>query len=72
MARAGRVLEAGDTVEYGAGVFTVEHVDNRRISRIRFASSGKTKQPPLRLVALMAGLASYSANAVMNQLPSIV
>ena len=36
MASAGRVLKAGDSVEDDAGQFTIEAVDNRRISRIRF------------------------------------
>jgi CBS domain containing-hemolysin-like protein len=36
MARAGRVLKSGDSVEYDTGQFTVEGVDKRRISRIRF------------------------------------
>lgn len=43
MARAGRILEPGETVEHDAGVFTVDHVDNRRIIRIRFAPSRQQK-----------------------------
>lgn len=73
MAKAGRVLKPGDSVEHDAGLFTVERVDNRRIVRIRFVPSLKTeagaKAGPLG--ALLAGwsLASYTADAVMSQLP---
>lgn len=72
MARAGRVLAPGDTVEDEAGVFTVERVDNRRIVRIRFVPSRKaepgTKASPL--VGLLAGtsLASCTAGTVISQL----
>ena len=36
MARAGRLLGPGETVEDSSGVFQVERVDKRRISRVRF------------------------------------
>ena len=36
LARAGRLLRPGDRVEDEAGVFSVERVENRRISRVRF------------------------------------
>ena len=39
MARAGRMLRSGDLVEDEAGLFTVEAVDNRRVTRIRFLPS---------------------------------
>ncbi|HLO00021.1 MAG TPA: hemolysin family protein [Pyrinomonadaceae bacterium] len=76
MARAGRVLETGDTVKHEAGVFTIERVDNRRISKIRFASSRKTEEPvptPAPLVTLMAGtsLASHTADTLFSQLPYV-
>jgi magnesium and cobalt exporter, CNNM family len=41
MAKAGRVLKAGDSVEDDVGVFTIEAVDKRRISRIRFAPASR-------------------------------
>jgi CBS domain containing-hemolysin-like protein len=74
MARAGRILEPGETVAHETGVFTIERVDNRRISRIRFADSRKTEEPVPSLVALMAGtsLVSYSADTVMSQLPYVL
>ena len=36
MAKAGRVLASGDSIEDEAGLFTIERVDNRSIKRIRF------------------------------------
>ena len=39
MAKAGRVLEAGDRVEDDAGVFIVEQVNNRSITQVRFVPS---------------------------------
>ena len=37
--KAGRLLGPGDRVEDVAGVFSVERVENRRISRVRFSPS---------------------------------
>ena len=37
--KAGRLLRPGDRVEDVAGVFSVERVENRRISRVRFSPS---------------------------------
>ena len=36
MSRAGRVLEAGEVVEHESGIFRVEKVDGRRVTRVRF------------------------------------
>ncbi|HET7287544.1 MAG TPA: hemolysin family protein, partial [Pyrinomonadaceae bacterium] len=36
LAQAGRLLRPGDRVENEAGVFSVERVENRRITRVRF------------------------------------
>ena len=41
MASAGRMLKSGDRVEDEAGLFTIEAVDNRRITRIRFVPAGR-------------------------------
>ncbi|HEU4597015.1 MAG TPA: hemolysin family protein [Pyrinomonadaceae bacterium] len=51
MARAGRVLGAGDTVEHDAGTFKVEGVDGRRIRRVRFtpAKAAKSEEQPPRV-----------------------
>jgi CBS domain containing-hemolysin-like protein len=60
MARSGRVLGAGDTVEHEAGIFRVEWVDGRRIRRVRFtpASSPKSEEQPPRVnVAALLPLA---------------
>jgi CBS domain containing-hemolysin-like protein len=40
LARAGRLLRPGDRVEDAAGVFSVERVEKRRISRVRFRPAG--------------------------------
>ncbi len=61
MARAGRVLGAGDTVEHEAGTFRVERVDARRIRRVRFTPAAAAKneeQPPRVSVAALLSLAS--------------
>jgi CBS domain containing-hemolysin-like protein len=73
MAKAGRILEAGDSVEHDEGVFTVERVEHRRISRIRFVPTAKTEGPvqaPGSLIGFLAGssLASYTADTVGSQL----
>jgi len=36
LAKAGRLLRPGDRVEHAAGVFSVERVEKRRITRVRF------------------------------------
>jgi len=36
LAKAGRLLRPGDRIEHTAGVFSVERVEKRRISRVRF------------------------------------
>ncbi len=61
MARAGRVLDADDTVEHVAGIFRVERVDGHRIRRIRFTPAGtpeSEEQPPRLSVASLLPLAS--------------
>jgi CBS domain containing-hemolysin-like protein len=40
LAKAGRLLRPGDRVEDTAGVFSVERVEKRRISRVRFTPAG--------------------------------
>jgi CBS domain containing-hemolysin-like protein len=60
MARAGRVLAEGDTVDSDRGVFKVERMDNRRIRRVRFTPSAKhsdTTLVPLVLASLALPLA---------------
>jgi CBS domain containing-hemolysin-like protein len=37
LARAGRILKPGETVEHEGATFTVERVDRHRIRRVRFA-----------------------------------
>ena len=76
MARAGRMLEPADRVEHDAGVFTIEHVDRRRISRIRFVPALKTEEPvstSAPLIAFLAGssLAAHTAATVGSQLPYV-
>ena len=40
LAKAGRLLRPGDRIEDAAGVFSVERVEKRRISRVRFRPAG--------------------------------
>ena len=40
LAKAGRLLRPGDRIEDPAGVFSVERVEKRRISRVRFTPAG--------------------------------
>lgn len=40
LAKAGRLLRPGDQIEHTAGVFSVERVEKRRISRVRFRPAG--------------------------------
>jgi CBS domain containing-hemolysin-like protein len=44
LAKSGRLLEQGETVEDVAGVFQVERVDRRRISRIRFVPTAQNEK----------------------------
>jgi len=44
LAQAGRVLEPGDDVPVGEGVFKVERVERHRILRIRFTPAPKTEE----------------------------
>jgi CBS domain containing-hemolysin-like protein len=55
LARAGRLLGPGETVEDSAGVFQVERVDKRRISRVRFVRAAVVDKRPksLRLLSLL-------------------
>ncbi len=49
MARAGRLLQVGDTVDYEGKRFVVEKLDRRRIRRVRFT-------PPTENYSVSAGL----------------
>jgi CBS domain containing-hemolysin-like protein len=42
LAKAGRLLRPGDRIEDTAGVFSVERVEKRRISRVRFRPAGNS------------------------------
>jgi CBS domain containing-hemolysin-like protein len=44
MARSGRMLKSGDKVEHSSGLFEIERVENRRISRIRFTPRAVVKE----------------------------
>ena len=50
ISRAGRLLNQGDTVEYGGAKFTVERVSSRRVTRVNMeylpelSQSGQTSQ----------------------------
>lgn len=70
MARAGRILEPGDRVEHDAGVFTIERVDHRRISRIRFVPALKTEEPA-PMFALLVALLTGSSLAAQATIPFV-
>ncbi|HYO63415.1 MAG TPA: hemolysin family protein [Pyrinomonadaceae bacterium] len=44
LARAGRLLQPGESVEHDGAQFTVEHVDGHRIRRIRFTPAANDEQ----------------------------
>jgi CBS domain containing-hemolysin-like protein len=47
LARAGRILLPGEAVEHEGGTFTVEHVEARRIRRVRYTPPpGETSEAP--------------------------
>lgn len=56
LAKAGRLLEPGESVEHTAGVFRVERVDKRRISRVRFVPASPEESKVVALSALLAWL----------------
>ena len=74
MATAGRILKPGETVEHETGTFTVERVDNRRISRIRFVFARKKEEIFSTLVSLSVGtsLMCDTADIVMSNLPCFI
>ncbi len=46
LAKSGRLLEPGESVEDDAGVFQIERVDKRRISRVRFVPATLKENKP--------------------------
>lgn len=46
LARAGRILKQGETVEHEGAIFTIERVDRHRIRRVRFTPA--PPPPPTR------------------------
>lgn len=53
MARAGRVLKPGDSVEHESGVFKVERMDRFRIRRVRFTPATEDARKTPQTVALL-------------------
>jgi magnesium and cobalt exporter, CNNM family len=74
MATAGRILKPGETVVHETGTFTVERIDNRRISRIRFVFARKKDETFSTLVSLSVGtsLVCDTADVVMSNLPCLI
>jgi CBS domain containing-hemolysin-like protein len=66
LAKAGRLLKPGEIVEDTAGVFQVERVEGRRISRIRFMPVTQRNDKPITLPALLTifGSPSLAMNTV--------
>ena len=60
LARAGRLLKPGEKVVEAAGVFQIERVDRRRISRIRFVPAGDKEDKAVASSALLAILGFHS------------
>jgi CBS domain containing-hemolysin-like protein len=61
MARAGRVLQQDETVEYNGGVFRIERVERMRIRRVSFTPAkpqSKTPLMPLLIASLTWSLES--------------
>jgi len=52
--RAGRLLQVGESVAYDGAAFTVEHLERRRIRRIRLTRRGQEQHVPA--VLMLAGL----------------
>lgn len=46
LARSGRLMQAGETVEYEGAKFTAERVDRRRIRRVRYTQAEKEDRQP--------------------------
>jgi CBS domain containing-hemolysin-like protein len=62
MARAGRVLQQNETVDYGGGVFRIERVERMRIRRVRYTPANrKSKASLLPLVIATLTLSLESA-----------
>ena len=64
LAKTGRLLEPGDTVEHEGALFKVEHVENRRIRRIRFTPPAEPK-PETGGAASIGGLLSVVCAAAL-------
>jgi CBS domain containing-hemolysin-like protein len=69
LAKSGRLLEPGDSIANAAGVFHVERVENRRISRVRFlpaaVKENKSSKPFKRLSVLgVTSLAMKTATSL--------
>lgn len=63
MARAGRVLQPDETVEYNGGLFEVERVDGMRIRRVRFTAS--RPEPNLPLLSLLIAYLTVSVESAI-------
>ncbi|HEY5883415.1 MAG TPA: hemolysin family protein [Pyrinomonadaceae bacterium] len=60
LAKAGRLLKPGETVQDMSGVFYIERVDRRRISRIRFIPLAQREQNPITVSRLVTIFGSPS------------
>ena len=62
MSRAGRVLKTGEEVQHESGVFRVEKVEGRRVTRVRFLPAGTRSLISLVLYGLVL-LFGFAASA---------
>lgn len=60
LARAGRLLDPGERVEDAAGIFQIERVDRRRISRVRFTPVHERKKSLSTMAPFVAFLSGSS------------
>ena len=71
LAKSGRLLEPGETVEDDAGVFQIDRVDKRRISRVRFfpvAVKDKKSSTPFRCLSVL-GVTTLAMKTVYSLEP---
>jgi CBS domain containing-hemolysin-like protein len=71
LAKAGHLLEPGERVEDDAGIFEIERVDRRRISRIRFVPAAvKENKPAKSLMTLsLLGVTSLAMKTAYSLEP---
>lgn len=70
LARAGHLLKLGETVDDAAGVFQIERLDRRRISRIRFTPAGKKETMKISALLAVVSIPSVTMKTVYTLVQS--